>query len=302
MVAAGCAGARSVTARARLLRLTARHPVLGEALLLLPAGAWLLAFFAIPLGIMATYALRPRHILGGVHEGWSTAALERLIDPIYLEVLLRSVWLAALATVLALLLAYPMAMVIARAGRWRGTLLFLVVLPFWTSFLVRTYAMIFLLRDSGAVNQLLLGLGIIGTPLQLLYTPGAVLFGLVTGFLPFAVLPIYTSLEKLDPALDEAAEALGARGWRRFWRVTWPLSRPGVVAGGLLVFVPALGAFLTPDLLGGAKVMLVGNLIQNQFTTARNWPFGSALSLVLLGVVLVAMLVRLRWRDPEESA
>jgi spermidine/putrescine transport system permease protein len=291
-----------VTLRARLLRLTARHPVLGEALLLLPAGAWLLAFFAIPLGIMATYALRPRHILGGVHEGWSTAALQRLFDPIYLEVLLRSLWLAGLATVLALALAYPMALVITRAGRWRNALLFLVVLPFWTSFLVRTYAMIFLLRDTGAVNQLLLGVGLVGTPVQLLYTPGAVLFGLVTGFLPFAVLPIHTSLEKLDPALDEAAEVLGARGWRRFVRVTWPLSRPGVVAGGLLVFVPALGAFLTPDLLGGAKVMLVGNLVQNQFTTARHWPFGSALSLVLLGVVLVAMLVRLRWGDAEDAA
>lgn len=291
-----------MTGRARLLRLTARHPVLGEAMLLLPAGAWLLAFFAVPLGIVASYAARPRHILGGVHEGWSTVALGRLLDPIYLEVLARSLWLAAVATVLALLLAYPMALAITRAGRWRTTLLFLVVLPFWTSFLVRTYAMIFLLRDSGAVNQLLLATGIISTPLQLLYTPGAVLFGLVTGFLPFAVLPIHASLEKLDPALDEAAAVLGARGWRRFLRVTWPLSRPGVVAGGMLVFVPALGAFLTPDLLGGAKVMLVGNLVQNQFTTARNWPFGSALSLVLLGVVLLAMLLRLRWSDAEEGA
>lgn len=289
-----------MTLRARVQRATARHPALGDALLLLPAGAWLLAFFAVPLGIMATYAVRPRHILGGVHEGWSTAALARLLDPIYLEVLLRSLWLAALATLVALLLAYPMALVITRAGRWRGALLFLVVLPFWTSFLVRTYAMIFLLRDSGAINQLLLALGIVDAPVQLLYTPGAVLFGLVTGFLPFAVLPIHASLEKLDPALDEAAAALGATGWRRFVRVTWPLSLPGVIAGGLLVFVPALGAFLTPDLLGGAKVMLVGNLVQNQFTTARHWPFGSALSLVLLGVVLVAMLVRLRWQAPED--
>lgn len=289
-----------MTLRARVQRATARHPALGDALLVLPAGAWLLAFFAVPLGIMATYAVRPRHILGGVHEGWSTAALARLLDPIYLEVLLRSLWLAALATLVALLLAYPMALVITRAGRWRGALLFLVVLPFWTSFLVRTYAMIFLLRDSGAINQLLLALGIVDAPVQLLYTPGAVLFGLVTGFLPFAVLPIHASLEKLDPALDEAAAALGATGWRRFVRVTWPLSLPGVIAGGLLVFVPALGAFLTPDLLGGAKVMLVGNLVQNQFTTARHWPFGSALSLVLLGVVLVAMLVRLRWQAPED--
>jgi spermidine/putrescine transport system permease protein len=291
-----------VTVRARLLARITRRPALGEALLLLPASAWLAAFFAIPLGIMATYALRPRHILGGVYDGWSTAALTRLFDPIYLGILARSLVLAMAATILALLLAYPMAIVIARASRWRGMLIFLVVLPFWTSFLVRTYAMIFLLRDSGAVNQLLLGLGVIGTPLQLLYTPGAVLFGMVTGFLPFAVLPIYASLEKLDPALDEAAEALGATGWRRFVRVTWPLSLPGVIAGGLLVFMPALGAFLTPDLLGGAKVMLVGNLIQNQFTSARDWPFGSALSLVLLGVVLIAMLVRLKWGEPEPSA
>ncbi len=265
-------------------------------LLLSPSGAWLLVFFVVPLAIMATYAIRPRHILGGVYPGWTTTSVRRLFDPIYFGVYRRTVELALLTTVLALLVAYPMALVIVRARRWRAWLLFLVVLPFWTSFLVRTYAMIFLLRDTGAINQLLLAAGVIQQPQQWLYTPGAVLFGLVSGFLPFMVLPIYASLDKVDPALLEAAEVLGAREWRRFVRVTWPLTRPGVAAGVVLVFVPALGSFLTSDLLGGAKVELIGNLIEAQFTSARNWPFGSALSLFLLVAVLIAMLLRIRPR------
>jgi len=268
---------------------------------LLPAALWLACFFAIPLAIMASYALRPRHILGGVYPGWTTASIARLFEPLYLEILQRTVILSLVATFLALTVSYPMALVIARAGRWRTVLLFLVVLPFWTSFLVRTYATIFLLRDTGLVNQFLLALGLVQEPVQLLYTPGAVLFGLVTGYVPFMVLPIYGSLEKLDPALLEAAEVLGARGWRRFWRVTWPLTLPGVLAGSLLVFIPSLGSFLTSDLLGGAKVMLIGNLIQNQFTSARNWPFGSALSFLLMGFVLIGMLLRALGARREES-
>jgi spermidine/putrescine transport system permease protein len=271
-----------------------RYPRLETLGLLLPAGAWLTIFFAIPLGIMATYAFRPRHVLGGVYPGWTTVSVARLIDPLYLVVLERSVVLSLIATLLALLVSYPIALVIVRASRWRALLLFLVVLPFWTSFLVRTYATIFLIRDTGVINQLLQFVGIVHEPLRMLYTPGAVLFGLVTGFVPFMVLPIYASLEKLDPALLEAAEALGAPEWRRFVRVTWPLSLPGVAAGALLVFVPALGSFLTSDLLGGAKVELIGNLVQNQFTSARNWPFGSALSFLLLTVVMLGMIARLQ--------
>lgn len=271
-----------------------RSPRLEAAVLLLPAGAWLAIFFAMPLGIVATYAFRPRHILGGVYPGWTTVHVVRLVEPLYLVVLQRSVLLSLVATLLALIVSYPIALVIVRATRWRALLLFLVVLPFWTSFLVRTYATIFLIRDTGLINHLLQAVGVIRQPLHMLYTPGAVLFGLVTGFVPFMVLPIYASLEKLDPALLEAAEALGAPEWRRFVRVTWPLTLPGVVAGSMLVFVPALGSFLTSDLLGGAKVELIGNLVQNQFTSARNWPFGSALSLLLLVVVMIGMLARLR--------
>ncbi|MES2305279.1 MAG: ABC transporter permease [Gemmatimonadota bacterium] len=288
--------------RRRILATMHRRPALGAGFLLLPAALWLAIFFAVPLGIMASYAFRPRHILGGVYGGWTTAHISRLWEPLYLQILGRSVLLSLVATLLALAVSYPMALVIARATRWRALLLFLVVLPFWTSFLVRTYATIFLLRDTGLVNQALMGLGLISAPLQLLYTPGAVLFGLVTGYIPFMVLPIYGSLEKQDPALLEAAEALGARSWRRFWRVTWPLSLPGVVAGSLLVFIPALGSFLTSDLLGGAKVMLIGNLIQNQFTTSRNWPFGSALSFLLLSFVLLGMVLRARSRGDEVAS
>lgn len=290
-----------MTFRRRALAALARRPRLGAALLGAPAVLWLGLFFAVPLAIMASYAFRPRHILGGVHEGWTSVHVARLLDPLYLPVVERSVLLSLAATLLALLVSYPIAACITRATKWRATLLFLVVLPFWTSFLVRTYATIFLLRDTGPVNRLLLDLGIIDEPLRMLYTTGAVLFGLVSGYVPFMVLPIYGSLEKLDPALLEAAEVLGARGWRRFVRVTWPLTLPGVVAGSLLVFVPALGSFLTSDLLGGAKVVLVGNLVQSQFTAARNWPFGSALSLLLLAMVLLGMLVRV-WPARREGA
>ncbi|HEU4954207.1 MAG TPA: ABC transporter permease, partial [Gemmatimonadales bacterium] len=171
------------------------------------------------------------------------------------------------------------------------------VLPFWTSFLVRTFAMIFLLRDSGLVNTVLLRLGLIDAPLTLLYTPFAVLLGLVYGFLPFMILPIYASLEKLDLTLLEAAETLGATPLAAFRRITLPLSLPGVVAGCFLVFIPAMGSFLTSDLLGGAKQLMIGNLIQNQFAAARNWPFGSAASFVVTALVLVAVMVYLRVRD-----
>jgi spermidine/putrescine transport system permease protein len=279
-----------------------RVPVLEATAALLPAALWMLLWFGIPIAIMGSYAFRPRHLLGGVYSGWTTISVARVLDPLYLTILSRSLLIAAVATALTLLLAYPIALVTVRATRWRSLMLLLVVLPFWTSFLIRTYATVFLLRDTGPLNQLLMAFGVTNEPVQLLYTTGAVLFGLVTCSIPFAVLPIYASLEKLDPVLHEAAEVLGATAWRRFVRVTWPLTLPGVIAGAVLVFIPTLGSFLTSDLLGGAKVVLIGNLIQNQFTSGRNWPFGSALAFLLMAVVLVGMLVRLRWARDESLA
>jgi spermidine/putrescine transport system permease protein len=168
------------------------------------------------------------------------------------------------------------------------------MLPFWTSFLVRTYAWMFLLRDTGLINTMLERAGIIRGPLPLLYNNGAVLLGLVYGYLPFMVLPIYATLERLDPKLAEAAADLGARPMATVLRVIVPLSMPGILAGAVLVFIPCLGAFLTPDLLGGGRTVLVGNLVQNQFTTARDWPFGSVVSIVLMALVTVLLWLFLR--------
>ncbi len=283
--------------RRRLLAWLQRRPAARAWSLLGPGMLWLVLFFLVPLLIMAAYSLMPRGTYGGVRPGFTLEHYRRFFDPLYLAILQRTVVWSFVCTAVCLLLGYPVAYLVARSGRWRAVLLFLVVLPFWTSFLVRTFAMIFLLRDSGLVNTVLLRLGLIEAPLTLLYTPFAVLLGLVYGFLPFMILPIYASLEKLDPTLLEAAETLGAPPLAGFRRITLPLSLPGVVAGCFLVFIPAMGSFLTSDLLGGAKELMVGNLIQNQFAAARNWPFGSAASFVVTALVLVAVMVYLRVRD-----
>jgi spermidine/putrescine transport system permease protein len=270
--------------------------------LLAPGTLWLGLFFVLPMLLMLGASVLHRGVYGGVAPGFTLEHYRRLIDPLYLAVLGRTLLWALLATATCLLLGYPVAWTIACSRRYRTLLLILIVLPFWTSFLVRTFAMIFLLRDTGLVNTLLLRLGVIHEPLTLLYTPFAVLLGLVYGFLPFMVLPIYASLEKLDPALLEASAMLGARPAAQFFTVTLPLSLPGVIAGSLLVFVSALGSFVTSDLLGGAKQVMIGNLVQGQFTTALNWPFGSAISFVLMLLVLVAVLASLRLRAPEPGA
>jgi spermidine/putrescine transport system permease protein len=274
-----------------------RRPQARAWALLAPGGLWLLLFFLVPIALMFGYSLMPRGMYGGVERGFTFEHYARFFDPLYLDVLRRTFVWSLVCTVVCLLLGYPVAYVIARTRRWRNLLLFLVVLPFWTSFLVRTFAMIFLMRDTGLINSWLLELGVIRQPLTLLYTPFAVMVGLVYGFLPFMILPIYASLEKLDPSLLEAAEVLGARPRARFWRVTLPLSMPGVVAGCLLVFIPALGSFLTADLLGGAKELMIGNLVQNQFSAARNWPFGSAASFIVMALVIAAVLLYLKTKD-----
>ena len=287
------------SSRQRILGWLHPRPQTRAWLLLAPGTLWLLVFFLVPILIMLVYSVMPRGIYGGVDPGFTLEHYRRFFDRLYLDILQRTfVWSMA-CTVICLVLGYPVAYVIARAGRWKSFLLFLVVLPFWTSFLVRTFAMIFLLRDTGLINNWLLKLGV--DPIAMLYTPFAVMAGLVYGFLPFMILPIYASLEKLDFSLLEAAEVLGARPAERFRRVTLPLSMPGVVAGCLLVFIPALGSFLTSDLLGGAKEMMIGNLVQNQFSAARNWPFGSAASFIVMALVLAAVMLYLKVKDREQE-
>jgi spermidine/putrescine transport system permease protein len=280
----------------------ASRPAARAWALLTPGLVWLVLFFFAPLTLMLVYSVLGRGTYGGVEWHLTLEAYGRFLDPLYLRVLERTVVVALAATGLCLVLGYPVAWVIARSNRWRQLLLVLVVLPFWTSFLVRTYAIAFLLRDEGVINTLLRDVGLISAPIEMLYTRSAVMAGLVYGYLPFMILPIYASLEKLDQSLLEAAESLGARGWARFVHVVLPLSLPGVIAGCLLVFIPALGAFLTPDLLGGARQLMIGNLVQNQFTSARNWPFGAAASFVLVGVALVVVVGWLIVRDRREAA
>lgn len=290
-----------MSVRRQVLSFIAERPVLQAWTLLAPGAGWLVVFFFVPLVIMFGYSFMPRDEFGGVALGFTLEHYIRFVDPLYVGILWRTTWVSIACTLVCLLFGYPVAVTIARAGRLKNFLMFLVILPFWTSFLVRTFAMMFLMRDTGLINAWLQKGGVISEPITMLFTPFAVMAGLVYGFLPFMVLPIYTSLEKLDPALLEAAEVLGAKPAARFFRVTLPLSMPGVVAGCLLVFIPALGSFLTSDLLGGAKQSLIGNVVQQQFTTARNWPFGSALSFVMMSLVLLAVLAYLRVRDRDEA-
>jgi spermidine/putrescine transport system permease protein len=263
-----------------------------------PAALVMVLLFFLPLLIVLAYSLLTRGAYGGVTGPWTFESYRRVFDSLYLEILWRSTWIAAVSTFLCLALGFPMALFIARSIRHKLLLLNLVMLPFWTSFLIRLYAWMFLLRDTGLINTWLLETHIVRQPLPLLFNAGAVILGLVYGYLPFMVLPLYATVEKLDPTLVQAAADLGASPWITFWRVIVPLSKSGIIAGCLLVFIPCLGAYLTPDLMGGGKTVMLGNLVQNQFTTARDWPFGAAISLLLMAVVLV--ITRALWRRRDE--
>lgn len=270
-----------------------------RALFLTPSAALLGALFGIPMVILLAYTFLTRGAYGGVTLPWTVENWQRLADPLYAAILWKSFAVAAVATVICAVIGFPLALFITRSERHRSLYLQLVILPFWTSFLVRTYAWMFLLRDTGLVNSALLKLGLITQPLPLLYNYGAVLLGLVYTYLPFMVLPIDATLERMDRSLLEAASDLGARPLQVLWHIVLPLSKPGIRAGSVLVFIPCLGAYLIPDLLGGGKTILVGTLVQNQFTTARDWPFGSTLSMALMGLVLLLMLPLARKDGPS---
>jgi len=262
--------------------------------LLMPSLAWLGIFFFIPLLLVLVISFAARGTYGGVEWTFSLANYATLLDPLYLTIFVRSLALALGTTAFCLLLGFPLAYYIARAPlRWQGIWLPLVMIPFWTNFLVRTYAWMFILRTEGLMNTVLMNLGLVASPVEILYTDGAILIGLVYGYLPFMVLPLYAALARLDYSLVEAAWDLYASAWNVFWRVILPLTKPGVIAGCILVFIPSLGAFITPDLLGGARTMMLGNLIQHEYLVVRDWPFGSAISFVLMALVLLGMMVYL---------
>ncbi len=263
------------------------------ALIGLPAFAYLVVLFALPLVIVVVYSFATRSRTGRTRlEAWNLDSYQRLFEPLVAQVAVRSLWLALVTTVVCLVVGYPFAYYLAtRSPRVRGVLLVLVMIPFWSNFLVRTYAWRVILGQdgiAGAVNAAF------GTDLQLLFTPFAVILGLVYGFLPFMILPLYASIERLDFSLVEAARDLYASGWQAFRRVTWPLSKPGVVAGSILVFIPSFGAYVTPEILGGGRTTMLGSYVVRQFLSARDWPFGSALSVAILAVMLASAVVYFR--------
>lgn len=261
----------------------------------------MVVFFVIPGGLMLLTSFAERGAHGGIVWRWTPQNYVTLTDVLYGKILLNSVLVAGMTTVACLLLGYPLAYYLTRVNlRWRNALLLLLVIPFWTNFLVRTYAWKFILRTGGIMDSTFQGLGLPAPDLLYNHVQFSVFVGLVYGYLAFMVLPLYASLERLDPALLEAAQDLGASPFSAFWRVTFPLSLPGVVAGCILVFVPSLGAYITPELFGGGKFLMIGNLIGQQFAASLNWPFGSALSYVLMTIVLAGAVIYFRLMGTEE--
>lgn len=264
---------------------------------LYPATLFIVVFMLMPLCIVLGYSFLEANAYGGVKSTFSLDAYRQLFyeerldgsfEPTsaYLVIALRSIFIAGMTTLITLLIGFPVALYIARQpAKRRNLLLLMVTIPFWINILIRTFAWILLLRDTGTINSVLLYVGIISEPLSMLNTDGAVLLGLVYTFAPFMVLPIYGRIEKLKHSLFEAAHDLYASRWQVFRRVILPLSVPGIVAGCLLTFIPALGSLVAPELLGGGKKMMLGNLIYRQFGEARNWPFGATLSVALLSIV-----------------
>lgn len=279
-----------------------RRPAARRAALVSPAVGAILLFMVLPLGLMLIYSFLQRATYGGViwqvsFESYIQFLFERDLDDslifnaAYLQIYARSFGLAAITTVLCVIIGFPTALyLVQQSPKRRNILMFLVTIPFWTNLLVRTYAWILLLRREGLVDYGLQSAGLTDEPLGLLYTDAANLIGLVYSFLPFMVLPIYSSLEKLDFRLVEAAYDLGANRLTALRRIVIPLAMPGIAAGCILVLVPCLGAYVTPELLGGGKALMIGNLIQQQFGASQNWPFGAALSFALLAIVLIALM------------
>lgn len=288
----------STTAGGALERRKALRSFLGVSPALVSIGLFLI----VPIFIVVGYSLMQANPYGGVNPHFSIDAyvsllFERQLDDSlafadsYMVIALRSIGIAAATTVITLLVGFPVAVWLAmQPAHRRGLLIFLITVPFWANLLIRTYAWILLLRGTGVVNGTLMSLGVIHQPLNLLYTDGAVLLGLVYTYAPFVVLPIYATLEKMDMRLLEAAQDLYAGRIRTLRKVVLPIARPGILAGAILTFVPCLGAMIAPELLGGGTKMMLGNLIFRQFSDGRNWPFGAALSLVLMAAVMLVLM------------
>ena len=269
-------------------------------LLLAPVTLFLGVFFLLPLLIIALFSFLTPGLYGGVEWtfyhwnygrifGWADG-INEIYEPIYLQILVRSLAYAALTVVLTLLLCYPVAFWVSRLSeRWRLVFMFLITLPFFSSLIVRLYAWLLILKPTGLLNTVLLWTGLIREPLEILYTPAAVVLGMVYVMVPFMFLPLYAAVDNLDRAQVEASQDLGANRVQTFFKVILPQTLPGIMGGAVIVFIPSVGNFVVPDILGGAKGLMIGNLVEQQFLSARNWPFGSALSMIIMAVVLVVL-------------
>ncbi len=283
--------------------------VIGRLVIIVPY-LWLLVFFFIPfiivfkISLSQTAIAMPPYVpvigledgLGGLWAQLRELSLDNYIwltdDALYFNAYISSVVIAGISTILALLVGYPIAYGMARApSSVRPTLLMLVILPFWTSFLIRVYAWIGILKPEGLLNQLLLGVGVIDQPLVILNTHTAIFIGIVYSYLPFMILPLYSALEKMDYSLIEAAQDLGCPPISAFWKITFPLSLPGVIAGCMLVFIPAVGEFVIPDLLGGSQTLMIGKTLWNEFFSNRDWPVASAVAVILLLLLIVPIMI-----------
>lgn len=275
------------------------------ALLLGPVTVFLAIFFLCPLAIMVIYSFLAPGLYGGVEWTFYPDNYGRILgapeprfeiyDPVYITIFLRSLRIALITVALTLLVCYPAAFQVSRLSeRWKNIALFLITLPFFASLIVRLFVWVLILKKTGFANMVLVGTGIVSEPLELIYTEGAIILGMVYVYVPFMFLPIYASVEKLDWTLVRASQDLGANSMQTFARVVFPLTLPGVIAGCILVFIPALGNFVVPAVLGGAKVLMLGNLIEQQFLAARNWPFGAALAMLAMAAILVVLLIYVR--------
>ena len=278
--------------------------------------AWLLALFLIPFAIVFKISLSDIALAippytptmkDGLADLISGLDFENFVfltqDDLYWKAYLSSLWIAAMSTLITLAVGYPVAYAMACAPEeWRPTLMMLVILPFWTSFLIRVYAWVGILSTEGFLNQFLLWIGVIGEPLTILNTPTAVYIGIVYTYLPFMILPIYAALDRLDGSLIEAAEDLGCSRLSAFWLVTWPLSRNGVIAGCFLVFIPALGEFVIPSLLGGSRTLMIGKVLWEEFFSNRDWPVASAVAIILLLILVIPIILFQRNQQLEREA
>lgn len=273
-----------------------------KSLLSAPYLLWTVLFTIVPLFIIFIFSINDSSSIGQISFNFTISKYKQFFEPIYIDVFFRSIKLSLYSTIACLIIGYPVAYIIANRGvKVRNFLILFIILPQWTNFLLRTYAWMSILKDNGPINTFLMNIGLIKEPLTLLYTDGAVLMGMVYNFLPYMILPIYTVILKIDKSYIEAARDLGADSIKTFKKIILPLSMPGVVSGIIMVFMPAISTFVISDLLGGGHSMLMGNLIQNQFLAARNWQFGSAISMILIMIILITMLFLNKYSESDKG-